>query len=543
MQTSAVAHQRQIRTFVIAWLGITLLMGALTFAGIYYATGLVNDDNNGGSSVSAAGLPADETEDLDRSGIVSTLPALAEQAMIAPAAPADQSAEVADNMEAAAAPVAESASASMVEMDEEPVESAPEPVAEEAAMVAEQPAAAAEGDSAAPDGGDPQAPPAQDATPIPTPTPPPAAEPAPALSPINNTAFQVGIQVEGSQDGNRDIYEMWMRETTQKLRLGWIKQQIRWEDIEPQPGQYNWELLDVTFELTRAYEVNVMVSVVTAPDWAREPGNQRLDEVGPPADPQVYANFLAQLIQRYPGQIHAVEVWNEMNIDREWASIYGLSADRYVELLRVSYDTIKALNPNIIVISGALSPAATWGDGSAIDDLDYMQQMVNAGMLNYADCVGAHHNGYNIGPNVPYDNVPNDPAATFRGPFDNPHHSWSFYSTLHGYNNIIQQAGGSTPLCITEFGWASAEGLAGVPAGFEFALDNTLAEQAAYFDEAIRLMDEWGFVWLAFIWNLNYGAQANWDASNDNVPYSLLRPDWSAAPAYDVIAAYDFLGP
>ena len=34
MQTSmAITRERQIRGFVIAWLGITLLMGALTFIG------------------------------------------------------------------------------------------------------------------------------------------------------------------------------------------------------------------------------------------------------------------------------------------------------------------------------------------------------------------------------------------------------------------------------------------------------------------------------------------------------------------------------
>jgi hypothetical protein len=53
-------------------------------------------------------------------------------------------------------------------------------------------------------------------------------------------------------------------------------------------------------------------------------------------------------------------------------------------------------------------------------------------------------------------------------------------------------------------------------------------------------MEDWGFVWLAFLWNLNYGPQAGWDPTNDNVPYSLLRPEWQQAPAYEVIAAHNF---
>ncbi|MEL7674950.1 MAG: hypothetical protein AAGU78_14520, partial [Chloroflexota bacterium] len=124
--------------------------------------------------------------------------------------------------------------------------------------------------------------------------------------------------------------------------------------------------------------------------------------------------------------------------------------------------------------------------------------------------------------------------------FNNPHHSWSFYSTLNGYAQKIQQAGSDKKLCITEFGWAVSEDLAGTPLNFEFARDNTLDEQAAFIGEAIELMDEWGFVWLAFIWNLNYGPQAGWDATDNNVPYSLLRPEWRTSPAYDVIAEYNF---
>lgn len=523
MQTSAVAHQRQIRVFVIAWLGITLLMGALTFAGIYYATGLVDNDNkgngDGNTNVMTAPLADDEPDTLDLSDVDATPPATAESVS---AAMAPDAADPAPADSGADAPVPADAG------DPAPADDAP--AVDDASDAADQPLPPAQDadTSREPDTG--QGGMAQDATPVPSPTP----------LPIQNEEFQVGIQVQGSIDGNPDVYSIWLNDVRDKLKLKWIKQQVRWEDVEPEPGQYDWGMLDITFAKTAEYGVNVMISVLTAPDWAREQGNQRLDEVGPPADPQTYANFLTTLLQRYPGQVHAVEVWNEMNIDREWASIYGLSAERYVEMLSTAYTAIKAVDPGIIVISGALSPTGLNDGVRAYDDFVYMQMLIDAGMLDVADCVGAHHNGYNIGPNVPWDNVPNDPSAQFRGPFDNPHHSWSFYSTLQGYNQRIQAAGSDKKLCITEFGWASSEGLGGYPQGFEFANDVTLAEQAAYFDEAIQLMDNWGFVWLAFVWNLNYGPQAGWEPTNDNVPYSLVRPDFQQAPAYEVIASYNF---
>jgi hypothetical protein len=498
MYTSAVTRQRRIRGFVVAWLGITLLMGALTFAGIYYATGLINNDNDdGGGDVSAAAMANDNLEDATQQSIdltdinATTVPTSAGAQAVAQAQPGGQ----------------EAPQVAAGQADGQGGMAAQDGDAQESALVQDQPTA----------------------TPVPSPTP----------LPVNNTKFQLGIQVQ--QNPDPVVYRLWMGEVRDKLKLGWIKTQVRWEDIEPAQGDYQWGALDVSMDLAAEFGNKVMVSVVTAPEWAREPGAP-LDKVGPPADPQTYANFLTQLLTRYRNKIHAVEVWNEMNIDREWASTKGLSAANYVTMLRTAYSAIKAVDPGIIVISGALSPTG-YNDGvGAYDDFVYMDMLIQAGMLDTTDCVGAHHNGYNIGPNVPWNNVPNDPTAVFRGPFDNAHHSWSFYSTLNGYAQKIQQAGSTKALCITEFGWPVTEDLNGTPVSFEFADDNTLQEQAQFFGEAVQLMQDWGFVWLAFIWNLNYGPQAGWDASNDNVPYSLLRPDYVPAPAYEKIAQFNFRG-
>jgi hypothetical protein len=269
-----------------------------------------------------------------------------------------------------------------------------------------------------------------------------------------------------------------------------------------------------------------------------------LEEEGPPADPQDYVNFVMTLLDRYPGMIHAIEIWNEQNLDREWTSTEGMgaSATNYVELLRQTYRAIKNIDPGIIVISGALSPTGGFVDSAgvvrAIDDFAYLDQLIDAGLLNVTDCVGAHHNGYNIGPTVPWDAVPPDPDATFRGPFDNPHHSWSFYSTLQTYADKIALAGGDQRLCVTEFGWPSVEDLDGYPQGFEFALDNTLQEQADFTVAALTFMEQSGYVWIANIWNLNYGPQINWDATNDNTPYSFIGPDYARRPVFDAVARW-----
>jgi len=369
---------------------------------------------------------------------------------------------------------------------------------------------------------------AQAATEIPQPTstPPPL--------PDEDETFMPGIQVQVPQDLNPDVMNDFLRSVRQDLGVPWVKQQVRWEIIEPERGQFNWDELDLFMAGSRFFGVNVMLSIVTAPDWAREPGISTAQH-GPPANNADYVNFVRTILERYPGQVFAIEVWNEQNISREWTSLNGLRASNYVSLLRDTYNMVQEISPGTIVISGALSPTGVNDGIGAIDDFVYMEQMIDAGLLDVADCVGAHHNGYNIGPTVPWDAVPNDPTASFRGPFDNPHHSWSFFSTLDGYAQRIRSAGYETKLCVTEFGWPVSSDIGGFPRGFEFAGDNTLDEQAQFLTEALTFMENSDTVWLAFIWNFNYGPLAGWDPNNDNVPYSLIGPDNNFRPAYDAI--------
>jgi len=387
------------------------------------------------------------------------------------------------------------------------------------------------------------------ASPIPSPSPSPAPPttaplpptllpiPSPSPLPLNDLRYQVGIQVDYSPDFNPVNQDNYYRSVRQDLGLTWVKQQVRWQLMESEPGDIDWSVLDFVMPSARRFGVKMLLSIVTAPDWARE-ADADLSQHGPPADPHSFADFAVAIVQRYAGTVHAIEVWNEQNINREWTSTQGLSAERYVELLRVTAEALRAVDPGIIIISGALSPTGLNDAIRATDDFVYLDQMIAAGMLEWADCVGAHHNGYNIGPSLRYDEVPNEPSAIFRGPFDNPHHSWSFRSTLEGYANRIRSRGYDTRLCVTEFGWSSAEDLGGTREGSEFALDNSLSEQAQWIPQALSNMRDWGFVWLAIIWNFNYGPQAGYAPQNDNVLYSLIGPGYTFRPAYDSIRTW-----
>lgn len=352
------------------------------------------------------------------------------------------------------------------------------------------------------------------------------------IRPWPTDKFGYGVQVHGNATVGDPIFTMDTVEN--QLGLDWVKMQIQWWLVHPEPGADQWFFYDGVIDEAANHNLNLMVSVVGSPEWTRAANNH----IGPPDDYNEYANFLTELINRHPGKIDAVEVWNEQNLDREWQTDNGISPEDYVQFLQVAYDAIKAADPNIIVISGALAPTGTGDWVRWADDFDYLDRALAAGLLNYADCVGAHHNGYNIAPDVAFDQAGSTPeaaTAVFRGPFDNPHHSWSFKTTLDTYAQKIQAVDPNMKLCVTEFGWASSEGYDSPPEGFEFALDNTLEEQAAYIVQAYQQMHNSDNVWLAFLFNYDFGNKGS-GPLDDPVPYSIVDINGVPRPAFGAVA-------
>ena len=83
-----------------------------------------------------------------------------------------------------------------------------------------------------------------------------------------------------------------------QLNLYWSKIQVRWQDVEPEQGSYNWVQIDNAMDAACKNSVRVMLSVVASPAWAQaNPLDPALGEA-PPDDTGMYVGFLAQLIDR-----------------------------------------------------------------------------------------------------------------------------------------------------------------------------------------------------------------------------------------------------
>lgn len=347
--------------------------------------------------------------------------------------------------------------------------------------------------------------------------------------------FGYGIQIHGNATVGDPVQTM--QAVAEQLGMDWVKVQIQWWLVEPEPEVEQWFFYDGVVNEAHEHGLRLMLSVVGAPEWTRAAGGEN----GPPDDYNEYARFLTELLTRYEGKVDAIEVWNEQNLDREWTTANGVNPEDYVRFLQIAYNAIKAKDPNIIVISGALAPTGGGDWIRWIDDFQWLDRALPAGLLNYADCVGVHHNGYNIGPDVAYDqtgNTPDAATAVFRGPFDNPHHSWSFKTTLDVYAEKVRAINPAKKLCVTEFGWASSEGYDAYPIGFEFAQDNTLQEQAEFIVKAFNQMRDSGYVWLTFLFNFDFGNKGN-GPTDDPVPYSIIDLNGVPRPAFGAVAAME----
>ncbi len=355
----------------------------------------------------------------------------------------------------------------------------------------------------------------------------PEAAPAPSAPPPGGAKYPgvgYGFQIDPGNDPGRAM------DIAKTAGFSWIKVQIRWEQLEPQKGNIQWGTMDNVVNQAAARGVRVLFSVVTAPAWSRS--GQDLKDQGPPNNPQDFANFVGAIASRLKGKVHAYEIWNEQNRAEEWGGPGKQSAAGYVNLLKVAYASIKAADPNAVVLGGAPTPAGTvdLGYGAlAVDDVDYFRQMYAAGAKPYFDAMAVHPSGFN---NKPDDYENSGARADFKG------HRSFYYRNFENYRQVMEENGdGDKQLWFTEFGWAVAQSTAPPKDRYAYASQNTEQQQAEWLVRTFQIAREKGYIGPMFVWNLNYASAADAADSEALRAFGVLRPDWSARPAFNALAA------
>lgn len=129
---------------------------------------------------------------------------------------------------------------------------------------------------------------------------------------------------------------------------GWVKEEFRWDALEPSKGRWTWGRLDDAVNAERARNLEVLGLLDYSTGWAvGETGE--LSTAPPPRD--LWANYVAQTVGHFKDRVHVWEVWNEPNVAVFWRG----SKEQYADLLRVTYDTIKRVDPGATVLGPAIS--------------------------------------------------------------------------------------------------------------------------------------------------------------------------------------------
>lgn len=315
---------------------------------------------------------------------------------------------------------------------------------------------------------------------------PPTAPP----NPVPSSGLELGGQTHGF-----DHVDL-MRQAS----MNWIKIQFKWS-----PGDDANELAS-RIQAAHDNGLKILLSITGAETY---PGPGSIDFNG-------FASFVGEVAALGPD---AIEVWNEMNIDFEWPAGEINPATYVNSLLRPSYTAVKAANPNVMVISGALAPTGFDNGQNAWADDRYLAGMNAAGAANYMDCVGAHHNAGATAPNM------------FTGHPGGTHYSWYFRPTLDLYYNSF---GGARPVCFTELGYLSAEGFPGLSSNFGWAAETSVQEHAQWLGDAVRFSASSGRVRLLVVFNVDF---TEYDVNGDpQAGYAILRPDGSC-PACATLSA------
>ena len=287
---------------------------------------------------------------------------------------------------------------------------------------------------------------------------------------------------------------------------------VHWDTVEPNPPvngvhTYHWGPYDQMYEADLARGIKPLITVQSSPRWSWDTRLTVIQWPEHPPTPEHYPEwraFLAAMVQRYPEAI-GVQIWNEPNLFWFWGNgdlLEPVDPRVYTELLKQSYTAIKAANPSMPVIGGALNNNAINANGNMSQD-DFARGMFESGAAGFMDAISVH-------------------------PYPGPYDLTNFEDSLNQLRAITAAYGFSGPIWITEVG-VSTTGPTPV----------TEERQAEVMSEIYRRVMAMSDVAALFAHNLT---EVTPDPRSEEMGYALVRGSgvgsgFPAKPAYTALQA------
>ncbi|MBW7886064.1 MAG: O-antigen ligase family protein, partial [Caldilineaceae bacterium] len=179
--------------------------------------------------------------------------------------------------------------------------------------------------------------------------------------------------------------------------FGWVRQRVDWASVEPHPGDFAWSDTDELLDAVTQADLVPVVVLDGSPGWARAPQDRLPDNpLAPPADPAAFASFAAEFARRYGDKVRFYQIWDEPNIAPHWGARH-IDPVAYAQLLRAAAATIRAVDPDAVIVVAALAPTADRGH-AAIDEVYFLKRMIAAGASSAMDVIALQPFGFGDAP-------------------------------------------------------------------------------------------------------------------------------------------------
>lgn len=225
-------------------------------------------------------------------------------------------------------------------------------------------------------------------------------------------------------------------EMVRQMGAATIVEFFPWAYFEAREGQLNWQRADFIMRHAENQGLRILARMGFVPEWARPAPSGQINTFNslPRQSYAAFGRFAAQFAARYHHLLAGIILWNEPNLDYEWG--YRLiNPAEYAELLAVAAPLIRQAAPDVPILGGALAPTREpLGSPHGLDDLIYLEQMLEAGAAQHMDMLAVHTYGFT----APATEPPDPNKLNFRR-----------VELLHA----ILQRSAPLPIAITESGW------------------------------------------------------------------------------------------
>jgi hypothetical protein len=131
-----------------------------------------------------------------------------------------------------------------------------------------------------------------------------------------------------------------------ELGGGFTKVYLFWQQIEPEPGRYDWTAVDAFLDQLHSPDEG-LVSLFTASEWATTKRSSMLPP-SPAKDLDAYYRFVFETVKHCRGRVRYWQNDAEPNNPIYWAG----TKEQFVEHLKVFHRAVKAADPAALVVVG-----------------------------------------------------------------------------------------------------------------------------------------------------------------------------------------------